>query len=68
MSKWTKKASIRGLMLTRKAGQHITINHGEVKIEIVEVRGKEVRIAIEAPRDVIVLRGEQIPYTEKGTE
>lgn len=45
------------LVLTRKAGESIRIGE-EIEVRIVSVRGQKVRIAIEAPRDVNVRRGE----------
>ena len=45
------------LVLTRKAGETINIDGG-IKIQIVQVRGKQVRVGIEAPKDKKVHRGE----------
>jgi carbon storage regulator CsrA len=45
------------LVLTRKANQQIQIGEGIV-ITILQVKGNSVRVGIEAPRDVRVLRGE----------
>jgi carbon storage regulator len=45
------------LVLTRRAGQ--TIHLGEqIKITMVRVRGGEVRLAVDAPKDVPIRRGE----------
>lgn len=44
------------LVLVRKAGQ--TLKIGNAVVQILSVRGKEIRIGIEAPKDVKVLRGE----------
>jgi carbon storage regulator len=45
------------LILTRKENE--TIHIGEnISIKIVEIRGKQVRLGIEAPADILVLRGE----------
>ena len=38
------------LILTRKSGESITIGD-DVKITVVEVKGKQVRIGIDAPRN-----------------
>ncbi|MCC6748514.1 MAG: carbon storage regulator CsrA [Deltaproteobacteria bacterium] len=45
------------LTVTRRAGQTIRIGD-HVKITIKEVRGRQVRLMIEAPRDVRVYREE----------
>lgn len=66
MAKFTRKSALGGLMLNRKEGQSITINHGEVIIEVVEIRGKEVRLAFRAARDVVILRKEQQEARDAG--
>ena len=45
------------LVLTRKAGETITID-GSIHIQIVQVRGKQVRVGISAPKDKKIQRGE----------
>jgi|GEM_PF-144705 len=45
------------LVLTRKASQQIQIGEGIV-ITILQVKGNTVRVGIEAPREVRVIRGE----------
>ena len=45
------------LVLTRKPKQQIMIGD-DIVIHVVEVQGDNVRIAIEAPRDVKIYRGE----------
>ena len=45
------------LVLTRKPKQQIMIGD-DIVINVVEVQGDNVRIAIEAPRDVKIYRGE----------
>ena len=45
------------LVLTRKPEQSIKID-GNIEIKILKVRGNQVRIGIEAPVEVEVLRGE----------
>jgi len=45
------------LVLTRKAGETITID-GDIVVQIVQVRGRQVRLGIEAPREKKVQRGE----------
>ena len=43
------------LVLTRKISESIVIG-GNIKLEILEIRGKVVRLGIMAPREVPVLR------------
>jgi len=45
------------LVLSRKAMQSVTIG-SDVKITVIRVEGNQVRIGIEAPNDVRILRGE----------
>ncbi len=45
------------LILTRKKGETITIgNH--IQVQILNVKGRQVRIGIDAPRDVQISREE----------
>ena len=44
-------------ILTRKSGESITIGD-DVKITVVEVKGKQVRIGIDAPRSYMIHREE----------
>lgn len=45
------------LALTRKPGQQIMIGD-DILINIVDVQGDSVRIAIDAPREIKIYRGE----------
>ena len=45
------------LVLTRKPRQQIMIGD-DIIVNVVEVQGENVRIAIEAPREVKIYRGE----------
>lgn len=45
------------LVLTRKADEQILIGN-DIKITLVRVRGNSVRIGIDAPKDIRVVRGE----------
>ena len=45
------------LILTRKAGETILIGEN-ISITVVEIRGRQVRLGIDAPADILVLRGE----------
>jgi len=46
------------LVLTRSVGERLIINNGEIKLSILEVKGNQVRIGIDAPRSVSVHREE----------
>lgn len=45
------------LVLTRKPGERIFIGDN-VSVTVVEVKGDSVRIAVDAPREVKIYRGE----------
>jgi carbon storage regulator len=45
------------LILTRKLGESITIGD-DIKITFLDIKGKQLRIGVEAPRNVSVHRGE----------
>ena len=45
------------LVLTRKIGESIKINE-DVKITVIDVKGKNIRLGIEAPRETKIYREE----------
>ncbi len=45
------------LVLTRKIGESIKINE-DVKITVIEIKGKSIRLGIEAPRETKIYREE----------
>lgn len=45
------------LILTRKPGESITIGD-DIKIQVIEIKGKQVRLGIEAPKDYVIHREE----------
>ena len=45
------------LILTRKAGESITIGD-DIKIQVIEIKGKQVRLGIEAPKKYAIHREE----------
>lgn len=47
------------LVLTRKAGEKIVLD-GNIILTVVEVNGNRVKLAFEAPQDVVILRGELV--------
>lgn len=55
------------LVLTRKAQQKIRVGEN-ITITILRVKGQSVRVGIEAPRDIHVVRGELPPKSEMSGE
>lgn len=51
------------LVLTRKKNERILIG-GEISITVVEVRGDRVRLGIDAPEDVRIMRSELPPEAQ----
>lgn len=47
------------LVLSRKCNQEIVVN-GNIRIHIVSISGNTVRLGIDAPRDIGILRGELV--------
>ena len=45
------------LVLSRKAGETVHIGH-DVSVTIVKVNGRQVKLKIDAPRDIPILRDE----------
>ena len=45
------------LILTRRPMQTLTIG-ADITIQVMEIRGSQVRLGVQAPHDVTVLRGE----------
>lgn len=46
------------LILNRKINETIIIGDNEIRVTVLEIRGNQVKIGIEAPRDVPVHRQE----------
>lgn len=46
------------LVLTRSIGERLFIQEGEIKIQVLEVKGNQVRIGIEAPKNISIHREE----------
>lgn len=46
------------LVLSRKERQTIRIGNNDVEITVLEIHGRTVRLGINAPDDVSILRGE----------
>jgi carbon storage regulator CsrA len=49
------------LVLSRKKNESIIID-GQIKIEVLRVKGNTIRLGISAPKEVKVLRGELAPF------
>jgi carbon storage regulator CsrA len=49
------------LILARKQNESIVVS-GHIRIKVLEVKGNTVRIGIEAPQEVKILRGELVQY------
>ena len=46
------------LVLTRSIGERLFIQDGIIKIQVLEVKGTQVRIGIEAPKEIAIHREE----------
>lgn len=46
------------LVLTRSVGERLIINNGEIQLNVLEIKGNQVRIGINAPKHVSVHREE----------
>jgi carbon storage regulator len=55
------------LILTRRPGESIQVGEN-IEISILEIRGNQVRIGINAPPDVLVLRSELVEAARPGDD
>lgn len=46
------------LVLTRSIGERLFILEGEIRIQVLEVKGNQVRLGIEAPKHIAIHREE----------
>jgi carbon storage regulator CsrA len=53
-----KSSKIGGLVFTRGIGESVTVNGGELIVEVVDIKGKNVRLAFKAAREVKIHRSE----------
>jgi carbon storage regulator len=51
------------LVLSRKPGEKVTIGHG-ITVTVVEIIGNRVRLGINAPDNVHILRGELVEWQQ----
>jgi carbon storage regulator CsrA len=49
------------LVLSRKINEEIVID-GSIRVQVLQVKGKTIRLGISAPADVKILRGELQPF------
>lgn len=56
MSRFKKRAELRGLVITSKESEQVIVNNGELLIEIVEIKGKAVRLAFQASSEISIRR------------
>jgi len=54
------------LVLTRSPGERLIIGDGEISISVLEVRGGQVRLGIDAPRHIAVHREEIYQRIKEG--
>lgn len=57
---WITALERNMLVITRKENEAILIGKN-IRIIIVKIRGKQVRLGIEAPPDLLILREEETP-------
>jgi carbon storage regulator len=55
------------LVLSRKPGEKLQIGNG-ITITVLEVRGRVLKLGVEAPNNVRILRGELSQYSEPRKE
>jgi carbon storage regulator len=55
------------LVLTRKAGERLYIGD-DICVVVVRLEGGQVRIGIEAPREIVVMRAELLPGSPRRAE
>jgi carbon storage regulator len=53
------------LVIARKVGQTLLLGD-EIEVTVSAIRGDQVRLAIQAPRSVAVLRKETVEQVERG--
>ena len=46
------------LVLTRSVGERLVIKDGEIRLIVLEVKGNQVRLGIEAPKHISIHREE----------
>lgn len=46
------------LILSRRAGEEVIVGNKEIKVVILEIKGKKVRLGIEAAKEISIYRNE----------
>lgn len=54
------------LIITRKLGESLIIGDNHIKITVTEIKGKQVKFGVEAPREIVVCREEIFDKFMKG--
>lgn len=55
------------LILTRKAGESITIGD-DIEVQVIEIKGKQVRLGITTPKELAIHRKEVFERIQKEIE
>lgn len=58
MTTFNRQSKIGGLRITRKEGEVIIVNNGEIVIEVTEIRGKRVKLSLKGHKEIAIRRGE----------
>lgn len=56
------------LILTRKLGESITIGDGSITVSVMEIKGRQVRLGIEAPPNTPIHREEIFAKIKESNE
>ncbi len=56
------------LILTRKVGESITIGDGSISVSVMEIKGRQVRLGIDAPADLPIHRQEIFQKIKEANE
>lgn len=56
------------LVLTRSVGERLIIKDGEIRLNVLEIKGNQVRLGIDAPKDISVHREEIYNRIQAETE
>jgi carbon storage regulator CsrA len=56
------------LVLSRRVGERVVIDGGIITVTVAEVKGNRVRLAIDAPDDVFILRGELATWMDESSD
>jgi carbon storage regulator len=64
----SKRSLLHMLVLTRSVGERLIINNGEIKLSVLEIKGNQVRIGIDAPKKVAIHREEIFNRIKKSEE